>query len=309
MNFDEKSFAIPASAFPVPMILDTDTYNEIDDQFALVYALLSPERVNLRGVTAAPFLNGRSTSPADGMEKSFQEIVKIIDLMGFAGKVPAFRGATSFLPDRNTPVRSEAVDFIVAEAERAHERGEKLFVVAIGAITNVASALLVAPEIARDIVVVWLGGHDYEQEVNHEFNLYEDVPAAQTVIDSGAAYVRIPCCHVASALTNSVEELKKELADCGEPGRYLFTIFRDYVEEYKCVDKVIWDISAVSFLTSPGSTKWEIVPREKLGDDSSWLPPADDGRRMLIARKIDRESLFHDLYTRIRHHAGKAIEA
>ena len=305
MNFDEKSYSIPASAFPVPMILDTDTYNEIDDQFALVYALLTPERVNLRGVTAAPFLNDRSTSPADGMEKSFQEIVRIIEIMGFAGKVPAFRGATSFLPDRNTPVRSEAVDFIVAEAKRAGERGEKLFVAAIGAITNVASALLVAPEIARDLVIVWLGGHDYEQAVNHEFNLYEDVPAAQTVIDSGAAYVRIPCCHVASALTNSVEELGRELADCGEPGRYLFTIFRDYVEEHKCVNKVIWDISAVSYLTSPQSTRWEIVPRENLGDDSTWLPPAPDGRTMLIARKIDRKALFEDIYSRLRNHCRK----
>lgn len=305
MNFDEKSYSIPASAFPVPMILDTDTYNEIDDQFALVYALLTPERVNLRGVTAAPFLNDRSTSPADGMEKSFQEIVRIVRLMGFAGKVPAFRGATSFLPDRNTPVRSEAVDFIIAEAKRACGRGEKLFVVAIGAITNVASALLVAPEIARDIVVVWLGGHDYEQPENHEFNLYEDVPAAQTVIDSEAAYVRIPCFHVASALTNTVEELERELADCGEPGRYLFTIFRDYVGERKYEKKVIWDISAVSFLTSPESTQWEIVPREKLGDDSTWLSPAEDGRTMLIARKIDRKALFEDIYARLRNHCRR----
>lgn len=305
MNFDEKSYTIPESAYPVPMILDTDTYNEIDDQFALVYALLTPERVDLRGVTAAPFLNSRSTSPADGMEKSFQEIVRIIELMGFAGSVPAFRGATSFLPDRKTPVHSEAVDFIVAEAKRAHERGEKLFVAAIGAITNVASALLVAPEIARDIVIIWLGGHDYEQEINHEFNLYEDIPAAQIVIDSDAAYVRIPCCHVASVLTNSIEELGRELSDCGEPGRYLFTIFRDFVEEHKCVNKVIWDISAVSFLTSPESTEWEIVPRERLGDDSTWLPPADDGRKMLIARKINREALFEDIYTRLRNHCRR----
>ena len=56
MNFNEKSYTVPAGACPVPVILDTDTYNEIDDQFALVYALLTPECINLRGVTAAPFL-------------------------------------------------------------------------------------------------------------------------------------------------------------------------------------------------------------------------------------------------------------
>ena len=42
-------------AKPVTMILDTDTFNEIDDQFALVYALCSPEHWRVAGVTAAPW--------------------------------------------------------------------------------------------------------------------------------------------------------------------------------------------------------------------------------------------------------------
>ena len=43
------------------MVLDTDTYNEIDDQFALVYALLCPEKLNVEAVYAALFTNDRST--------------------------------------------------------------------------------------------------------------------------------------------------------------------------------------------------------------------------------------------------------
>ena len=301
MNFCEKTYSVPAGAGPVPAILDTDTYNEIDDQFALVYALLSPESIELRGVTAAPFFNGRSTSAADGMEKSYQEIVRIIDIMGFEGRVPAYRGSTSFLPGRYVPVRSDAVDFIIAEAKRARSRGEKLFVISIGAITNLASALLIAPDIAGDIVSVWLGGHDHFHADNREFNLFEDVPAAQAVIGSAAPHIRIPCCHVASILATTTEELKRELADCGEPGKYLFTIFRDYVKEHKCTEKVIWDIAAVSYLTNPRATEWEIIPREQLEDDSSWSFPETESR-MLIARKIDRDALFADLFGRLRTH-------
>ena len=55
------------------MVLDTDTYNEIDDQFALVYALLCPEKLNVEAVYAALFTNDRSTGPGDGMEKSYEE--------------------------------------------------------------------------------------------------------------------------------------------------------------------------------------------------------------------------------------------
>ncbi len=304
MNFDAQSYMIPASAYPVPAILDTDTYNEIDDQFALIYALLTPECIDLRGVTAAPFLNNRSTSPADGMEKSYQEIHRIIDLMGFHGRLPVLRGSTSFLPDRVTPVRSEATDFIILEAKRARARGEKLFVMAIGAITNVASALLISPDIANDIVIVWLGGHDHAHEHNKEFNLYQDIPASQTVIDSAAPFVRIPCCHVSSALTAKVAWLGTELADCGKPGEYLFEIFRDYMKGHENDDKVIWDISAVSYLTNPQATKWEIIAREKLENDSSWSFP-ETAARMLIARKIDRGALFHDLFSRLRAYVKK----
>ena len=53
---------------PVRMVLDTDTYNEIDDQFALAYALLSPERLDVEAVYAAPFTASRSSGPGDGMQ-------------------------------------------------------------------------------------------------------------------------------------------------------------------------------------------------------------------------------------------------
>ena len=62
----------------VGVILDTDTYNEIDDQFALSYMLRSPEKLNVKAIYAAPFHNEKSNGPADGMEKSYQEILNIL---------------------------------------------------------------------------------------------------------------------------------------------------------------------------------------------------------------------------------------
>ena len=52
----------------VRIVLDTDTYNEIDDQFAVVYSLLSPEKIDVEAIYAAPFFNSRSSGPGDGME-------------------------------------------------------------------------------------------------------------------------------------------------------------------------------------------------------------------------------------------------
>ena len=66
----------------VRMVLDTDTYNETDDQFALVHALLSPERLAVEAVYAAPFHNERSDGPGHGMELSYQEILRLLQRLG-----------------------------------------------------------------------------------------------------------------------------------------------------------------------------------------------------------------------------------
>ena len=66
---------------PVDVVLDTDTYNEIDDQFALAYLVKSADKLHLKAIYAAPFFNTKSSGPADGMEKSYQEIMNILTLM------------------------------------------------------------------------------------------------------------------------------------------------------------------------------------------------------------------------------------
>src|SRR5210317_2218432 len=83
---------------PIRMVLDTDTYNEIDDQFALVYALISPE-LDVRAVYAAPFRNKRSKGPGDGMQKSYEEILRVLDKLGRSPEGFAFKGSTRYLSD------------------------------------------------------------------------------------------------------------------------------------------------------------------------------------------------------------------
>ena len=72
----------------------------------VAYLLRSGEKLNTKAIYAAPCFNGRAKSVADGMEKSYNEILKILDLMDI--KVDVFRGSCSYLPDESTPVISEA---------------------------------------------------------------------------------------------------------------------------------------------------------------------------------------------------------
>ena len=78
----------------IDVVLDTDTYNELDDQFALSYMMKNSDKLNVKALYAAPFLNDKSVSPKDGMEKSYDEILKLLTLLKRAHlKAVTFKGS------------------------------------------------------------------------------------------------------------------------------------------------------------------------------------------------------------------------
>ena len=236
---------------PVDIVLDTDAYNEIDDQYAIAYAVAA-EKLNLKALYAAPFDNPLSTGPADGMEKSYQEILKLLDLMG--REVPVYRGSDAFMTDEKTPVDSPAVNDLVERAMQ-YTWEKPLYVVAIGAITNIASALLVKPEIADRIVVIWLGGHTLEWPHNNEFNLRQDVAAARVVYHSGAPLVLLPCLGVVHAFSTTEPELNYWLRGKSALCDYLIDHTIEAANEYakgKVWSRPIWDVTAIGWLLNEG---------------------------------------------------------
>lgn len=111
----------------------TDTYNEIDDQFAVSYLICSAEKLHLQAIYAAPFFNEKSTGPADGMEKSYQEILNILTLMGKDElKKSVYKGSTGYLPDEETAVESPAAADLAVRAMN-YTPEKPLYVLAIGA--------------------------------------------------------------------------------------------------------------------------------------------------------------------------------
>lgn len=278
------------------VILDTDTYNEVDDQYALAYAMLSPERVDLLAVTAAPFYNSRSTSPADGMEKSYNEALQIRSLIDPDSKVPVYRGSTTYLPSAKEPVESEAADAII---RLVRESEETVYIVAIGAITNVASALIKAPDIAEKAVVVWLGGHATHWQNNREFNLYQDIPAAQVIFNSSIPFIQIPCNGVCSAFHTTIPELEYYLKDKNPLCDYLIKEIHEYnSKNRKAWSKVIWDVTAMAAIVNPETLDMVEIPRPIVTSDSNY---AFDSARphYLYVRHIKRDALYAVLFDKL----------
>lgn len=282
----------------VRMVLDTDAYNEIDDQFALTYALLSPEQLQVEAIYAAPFHNSRSSGPGDGMEKSYQEILRLLNFLGVSADGLAYRGSTDYVGGARQAQDNAAVRDLIEKA-LSSPPDDPLYVVAIGAITNVASALLLAPEIIRHIVVVWLGGHALDWPHTREFNLKQDVGGAQVLLDSGVPLVLLPCLGVTSHLLTTLPELQACIGGRNRVGEYLCQIFKEYRPDSFGASSVIWDISTIAWLLNPDWAPSQLRHCPVLTDQVTWS--VDRSRHLArVANFVRRDPIFRDLFGKIR---------
>ena len=305
MNFPTLSDALRLERLqppggPVRMVLDTDTYNEVDDQFAVVHALLSPDRLSVEALYAAPFHNSRSTGPDDGMEKSYEEILRLLERLDISPDGLVHRGSTGYLTGPDAPRDSAAARDLV---ERAMATDEPLYVVAIGAITNVASAILLEPEIVRRIVVVWLGGNPPYWPSAREFNLQQDLHASRLVFDCGVPLVQIPCQGVAALLHTTVPEIERYLQGRGAIGDFLVETFKGYHRDHYAWSKVIWDISAIGYLIDPAWVPTQLDHSPILTDQYTWS--VNRSRHLVrIATTVRRDPIFGDLFRKIEARAS-----
>jgi inosine-uridine nucleoside N-ribohydrolase len=122
-------------------------------------------------------------------------------------------------------VASEAATAIVDLAKSP--AGGPLYVAALGCVTNVAAALLMAPEIVRDLVVVWTSSYPTTAPHSNRpsLNLVQDLPASRLLFDSGVPLVYIPGYQVGAQLRVSLPEVERFVKGRGAIGDYLHHLF------------------------------------------------------------------------------------
>jgi purine nucleosidase len=279
----------------VRIVIDTDTFNEVDDQFAIVHALLSPEKLQLEALYAAPFHNKRSTSPEDGMEKSYDEILTLFGRMNRSADGLVYKGSKRYF-DPETLERSPAVDDLIQRALAAKD--EPLYVVAIAAISNIATAIMLEPRIIENIVVVWLGGHALTWPDTKEFNLRQDVAGANVLFDSGVPLVLVPCMGVTSHLTTTVAELEKFVAKCGPIGEFLTERVKGYHPDHFAWAKELWDIAAIAYLLNDSWLPSSLVSTPRVTEETTWCTP-ENRHVMRYVSYINRNAVYGDLFRKL----------
>ena len=288
-------------AGPVDVVMDTDTFNEIDDQFALSYLVRSEDKCTIRGIYAAPFFNENSVSPRDGMEKSYEEILRILTLLGREDlKQVVRKGAPEYLPADDVPVESEAVRHLLALSEN-YTREHPLYVIGTAVITDIASAILLDPTITQRIVVVWLGGHARHWPDAAEFNMFQDIAGARVVFGSGVPLVQLPCMGVVSSLTVSEPELEAQLRGKNALCNYLCDVTEAAARRSgagSAWTRIIWDVSAVAWLIDPSFEESRIVRAPLMEDDGHY---AWDDRMpfMRYVYYVYRDRIFEDMFRKL----------
>ena len=279
------------------IIIDTDAYNEVDDQFAIAYAMLSPDRIDLLSLNAAPFVNKRASTPLEGMSKSYDEIQKIMELTlpGSSGRIPSYKGSGQWMSSSGVPVESDACDNII---RTVMDSDEPVYIIALGALTNVSSAIIKEPGITEKSAVIWLGGHTLDWPHTREFNLWGDKIASQVLFDSNMPLLQIPCYGVCSAFTTTVPELKYYLGGKNPLCDYLVGSVDSYIGSAYAASKPIWDVTAVAAAVKPEALGCVVIPRPAVTSDGHW---AFDGARTpyVYVRNIKRDIIYADLFRKL----------
>ena len=278
----------------INVILDTDTYNECDDQFALSYLIKSQDKFNIEAITVAPYShNTRNVSVPEGQELSYKEILKICKWLDFDTSNKVFKGSMDYIQNGYNE-NNDAVNKIIEIALK----NDKTYILGIGAITNIALAIKKEPKIIDRMEIIWLGGNEIDYKDNLEYNFRQDIEAVKTVFDSKVKITILPCKNVVADLRIDINELKSNLDNKSELCNYLINRF--YNDGYHGIQesRVIWDISVIAYMINKNWFETKEISCLNIKEDGSY-ELTDNRHTITFVTKLDRDKIYEDLFKKL----------
>ena len=281
------------------VVISTDVANEADDAFAVAYALLSPS-LDVRCVVPTHF---GQRGVADSLGASRVELARLLAAMDRTDSVVVRDGSPRAMSDPLTPVDSPGARAIVSEA--LSDDPQPLFVLCLGSLTDMASALLLEPAIAEeDVTVVWIGGPSNPPDPVPlywpEFNLSNDLVAANVVFGSEAQLWQIPMNTYASCAV-SYSELLDRVAPQGELGQYLMRQLYNWAEGFgwDWELKHLSDCAAVAAVIRDDFGRFDLIPAPLFNEQFENVS-TEENRPIRVYQEVDRRFLFEDLFGKIK---------
>ena len=288
------------------VIVHADCKNESDDQFALAHHLMT-EKYDVVGIVAGHFNdNPQEYGVGKTARASYDEILKVLDLMGLTGKVPVYMGSEYPMKDEHDLIESEGADFIIQEARREDPR--PLYVCCQGAITDIGCAILKAPDICSRMTVIWIGGGMYPEGCK-EYNLRNDIAAANVLFSSQAEVWQVPI-NVYKQMAVSLAELQVRVRPCGEIGKYLFehmVAYNNKTLKPHWPHGETWDLgdqaTVTVLLDERERYNYDWISAPRIRPDMTYDFTADN-RPIRVYHTLDARMTMEDFYAKLKINFG-----
>lgn len=277
------------------VILDTDTFNESDDQFAVAYMLKNQNIFDVQAITIAPFRNASRFYEDSGIENSYKEAKKICELSGYKNFDKIYKGSTDYMMNGYNE-KNLAVEKIIEIALN----NDKTYILGIGAITNIALAIKYEPRIVSKIEIIWLGGHTLMYPNNLNEANFKDIDAVKIVYESGVKLTVIPCKGVASNLETTVYELRANLNENKELDKYLIDGFERYINTYRHEQRwPVWDIAVIAYMINPMWFVRRVVNIPSINSDYAYVENNNNDNKMNVVCYLNSNKIYQDLFQRL----------
>ncbi|WP_422079348.1 nucleoside hydrolase [Ulvibacterium sp.] len=231
------------------IILDADTANEVDDPFAIVRAFAEPTW-EIQALNATQWQTSQWSTPRS-MEDGHRLNQVLASYLG-TENTKLLRGGHRRMYDWGDMALHSAAAYNIIEQAHLQEEGEKLTVIALGALTNVASAIFIDPEISNKIKLYWLGTkYDWGNKVSTrtDFNPMMDPQAIELLLSSNVEMHIIPVSEV-NQMKSKFSETKRLLQGKHPLGDYLVQHWFDHDDGGR-EERVLWDIALIEAMLHP----------------------------------------------------------
>ena len=313
---DDKKIVNKEKPSKVRVILDTDANNELDDQHAIAYMLFSGNEFTVEGITVNRTINGGI------LEEHYKEAERVVKLCGLNGKIKIYNGADkSFAEIKNNLGNSnydgkEAVEFLIGRANKKSDN--KLVLLPVGKLTNIALALYKDPSLAQKVRVVWLGSNYPELG---EYNQENDLSALEYMLDLDLEFeivtVRYGAISGTAEVYSTLEEIREQMRGKGPRisdqviGRHgdAFSCFGDYsvdlFENAKMYGdpphRSLFDMAAVAIVKNPEWAQAREIPAPAL-QDGIWIERPNNLNKIIIWENFDKVKIMQDFYNTIENY-------
>lgn len=264
------------------VIVDADTGNEVDDLYALARILIEPS-VEVTALNAAHWQTSHWTIE-NSMENSHRLNQQLLGELGLA--IKTYRGAPARMYDWGDRAQHSAAAYEIIRQAKSKER---LDILVLGALTNVASAVFIAPEIASKLNVYWLGTTvDFDKKIvkRNDFNPLMDSYALDYILESKVDIHIMPV-SVASAMQISFEEVEEKIGN-HFLGKHLQKRWVDHIDSGRR-SRVLWDLALIAAYINPD-----------FSETTTFTTSRDSGNRPIeFYHKIDAKAIYNDFYKTI----------